>query len=142
MPKQSIVAFELTRSDGSKSVAGAPDLGVLSFVLSASGRLGPASQGTRGGANRVDIGLRLGGLTSRAREYENEHLVWHRSKTEIGDVITIEIVETDKADDPTSRRRKNTGRARVALPLRRRRARRRRGAYMRRHSTFPPHHDD
>jgi hypothetical protein len=135
-------AFRLTHKDGCSVLAGAPDLGLLSIIVSAVGRLGSESQGSRGLTDGFYIDLDVTGSTARANIHENESLIWHRSKTNIGDAITIEVLESEHADEPARRRSVKADRAIVALPMRRRHSRRRRGEYRRRHSSLRPHHDD
>jgi hypothetical protein len=137
-----MIAFKLTHKDRSNLVAGGPDLGFLYFILCASGHLGPDSQGTRGLADRFEVDMDLRGSTARANRHDNESLVWVRTQTDVGDVVTIEVVETEQVDEPAHRRSKKSDRGLWRLPMRRRRARRRRGVYKRRHSTYPPNHDD
>jgi len=136
-----MIAFRLTDKNRSALLAGARDLGVLSFILCASGRLGPDSQGTRGLADRIDIDLDLRGSTARADRHTNESLIWHRSKPGVGDTITIEVIEADQADEPARRRSKSLDRS-LLLPMRRRHARRRRGPYKRRHVMYPVQYND
>ncbi|MNV93431.1 hypothetical protein D3C71_1881200 [compost metagenome] len=82
---------------------GATDLCVLSAILSLTGKLGPEAEPRRDDGS-VDIDLRLGGLTARANGAADEHLDWLRADLQIGDVVTIRILETDHTDPVISGR--------------------------------------
>jgi hypothetical protein len=89
-------AFKVSLNKNEPVVAGAPDLGVLSAILTATGKLGPKSIPHREDETQ-DFTFQLGGLTSRAKGEADEHLVWLQvDELNVGDMVTIEIVETEK----------------------------------------------
>ncbi len=91
-------ALKVQINNDTPVTGGAKDLGVLSALLTCSGKLGPASVPFRDDETQ-DFTFRLGGLTSRANGELDEHLVWleHR-KLKLGDKVTVQIVETDNVD--------------------------------------------
>jgi hypothetical protein len=81
-------------------VAGAPDLCVLNAIINCVGKLGDSARDVRE-AEEVDLFLSVGGLTSRLHDLPDEHLRWASNRTlHAGDVVRVEIVETDSADSP------------------------------------------
>jgi hypothetical protein len=91
-------ALRVTINDGKPVVAGADDLGVLSFIVSCVGALGPNARPPRGEGGE-QITLSLGGLTSRAAETADEHVNWlSQLPLKVGDKIEVEILETNSPD--------------------------------------------
>ena len=91
-------AFKVSINGQKPVVGGAPDLGVLSAILTATGKLGPSSVPHREDATQ-DFTFRLGGLTSRGKGETDEHLVWLQAdELKPGDVVTVEIIETEDVD--------------------------------------------
>jgi hypothetical protein len=91
-------------------VAGEASLSVLGAHVSATGKLGPDSQGTwhprRPGPN---IDLSVGGLTSRGDRRKDEHLRWGpRLPLEPGDTVTIEVLDSGDFQPPTNRHAADT----------------------------------
>lgn len=83
------------------STAGAPDLSVLSHMVTAVGRLGPDSQGASGQKEGVRLELRTSGMTSRASSPSNIHITWvSEDDLKVGDEVTVKILEGAKADMP------------------------------------------
>jgi hypothetical protein len=92
-----VFAFKVTVNNQSPVVGGTEDLGVLTAILTATGKLGSKSVPMRGDESR-DFTFRLGGLTSRPKGEPNEHLVWLvADELKLGDVVTVEIVEAGSA---------------------------------------------
>jgi hypothetical protein len=90
-------ALKTRINDDLPIIGGADDLGVLSAMVTCSGHLGSASQ--LGKENEsYHFNFSLSGLTSRAPGNTNENLIWmQRHDMKVGDVVTIEIVQVDKA---------------------------------------------
>ena len=90
-------AFRVWINDGAPVTAGADDLGVLSFIVSAVGALGPRAH--RPSDEPESLKVHLGGLTSRGNDAADEHVDWlPETPLKIGDRITLEILETDSPD--------------------------------------------
>ncbi len=91
-------ALKVQINDTRPVIGGADDLGVLSAILTCSGRLGPSSIPSYEDETQ-DFHFRLGGLTSRPKGKTDEHLVWleHRH-LKVGDKVLVEIVETEEVD--------------------------------------------
>ena len=88
-------AFKVSLNGQEPVVGGAEDLGVLSAILTATGKLGSASVPHREDEAQ-DFTFRLGGLTSRPKGRTDEHLVWVQvDALKPGDIVTVEIVETE-----------------------------------------------
>jgi len=87
-------AFKVSVNGEAPIVGGADDLGVLTAILTGSGRLGPSSVPLKN-AKPLDFSFHLGGLTARAPGQPDEHLEWLQiDEMKPGDTVTIEIVET------------------------------------------------
>jgi len=79
-------------------VAGAEDLGVLNAIVACTGVLGALSHPSRSDEEQ-EFHCHLGGLTSRAPGSADEHVRWlQRWDLRVGDRVTIEIIETTRAD--------------------------------------------
>lgn len=87
------------------TVAGEESLCVLGAHVSAGGKLGDLSHGTRHTPDsRGEVSLSVGGLTNRGKGVRDEHLNWGpRLSLSIGDTVTIRIAEGSKFDSPTRR---------------------------------------
>jgi len=91
-------ALKVTINDGPAVIGGTEDLGVLSAILTCTGKLGAQSHPSREDETQ-DFTFRLGGLTSRAPGAIDEHLDWLSLwELKVGDKVTVEIIETDIAD--------------------------------------------
>lgn len=91
-----MLAFEVHVNGKRKCIAGIGEPGVLSIIL--TWVLGE-SDGRRRGRGRV--GLRVGGLVTRAEEFVD----WFQRNLRKGDEVTIRLVEAAGVDTPRSRRR-------------------------------------
>jgi len=95
-------AFKVSFNGQPPVVGGADDLGVLTAILTATGKLGPASCPVRPNETQ-DFSLRLGGLTARGSGQQDEHVTWlELEQLKVGDIVTIEIVETASPDPVVS----------------------------------------
>jgi hypothetical protein len=94
-------ALKVRINDEAPIIAGADDLGVLSAIVNCVGELGSNSRPLREDEG-VDLFITVGGLTSRASsDVPDEHLNWVSQKPlRIGDVISVEVVDTPNADAP------------------------------------------
>ena len=91
-------ALKVRINQGPEVVAGADDLGVLSAIVTCVGQLGLAAMPRRGN-EKPDCTILVGGLTSRPASAADEHLLWlSREKLTPGDVVVIELIETESAD--------------------------------------------
>jgi len=92
-----MIAVEVFLNGKKLTVAGAEDLCVLSATITATGKLGKISGGTKSEKEKADIHLRVGGLTSRPEPQEDEHLTWVNGRAlRVGDKVEVRIVETKK----------------------------------------------
>lgn len=96
-----MIVFELLVNGKVVVRGGAEDLSVLSHSVTARGVLGGASLGTSNVKDRAVLEASLSGLTSRASEPSNVHQLWHQSRDlQVGDEITVRILESSVADTP------------------------------------------
>jgi len=80
------------------AVAGTEDLCVLSTTVTATGKLGRLSGGTKTKKQDADARLHVGGLTSRAEPQEDEHLTWVGQKPlKVGDRVEVRLLKANKA---------------------------------------------
>ena len=97
-------ALKIQVNSESPMVAGAPDLGVLNAIVNCLGPLGNAARKKRD-SDEADFFLTVGGLTSRLQDLPDEHLLWASNRSlQLGDIVRVEIVETDTADAPEGAR--------------------------------------
>ena len=100
-----MIAFEVSLNGERVCVAGAEDLAVLAAGVTACGTLGKKTVPVRSDES-WDIHYRVGGLTGRKDESKDVHMTWTGiTELNIGDVIEIKVLETDKVDRPKSRKR-------------------------------------
>ncbi|RZA33692.1 MAG: hypothetical protein EOP92_19550 [Lysobacteraceae bacterium] len=93
-------ALKVRINDEAPVIAGADDLGVLNAAISCVGKLGTGSRPVREDES-ADLFMTVGGLTSRASDVPDEHLNWVSQRPlKIGDVISVEVLDTPKADAP------------------------------------------
>ena len=91
-------ALRVRINDEAPVIAGADDLGVLNAIVSCVGKLGSSSRSGRED-ELADLFVTVGGLTSRASDVPDEHLNWMSLRPlRIGDVISVEVVDTLTAD--------------------------------------------
>jgi hypothetical protein len=110
-PLLPMIAFEVKKNGQLVCVAGAEDMGVLSTIISAGGKLGNKSALARPDATTPEIHYSVGGLTRRPDSDKDVFVDWLSiSPLEVGDVIEVRIIETDQADRAKSRKRANLNR--------------------------------
>ncbi len=86
-----MIAFAVSVNGQRVATIGVGDSGVLSAIVRWSGRAGEPG----------DLGLDIGGLDSRT----DEHVRWSDPpEINVGDTITVQVVETDAVDAPTDRK--------------------------------------
>ena len=108
-----MIALEVSKNGRRVCVAGAADLGVLTAHVGAVGRLGPETVRSRPDEGPPDLHYNVGGLTDRGAAAEDVHLRWKSiSPVKVGDVITVRVLETDRADPPVEETRADRRRGR------------------------------
>jgi hypothetical protein len=96
-----MLILELRVNGNLVSTAGAEDLSVLGAHVTALGKLGDQSFGTKVLKDGIEFQCELTGLTSRAENPQNVHLCWFTSEgVGVGDEICISIKEANSADSP------------------------------------------
>ena len=79
-------------------------MAVLNTIISCTGKLGEKTVPPRPDELQPDIFFSVGGLTARKDPKKDVHMRWESiSKLNMGDVITVKVVETVKVDKPTCR---------------------------------------
>lgn len=99
-----MIAFEIKRNGKRVCIAGAEDLGVLSAIITAAGKLGVKTV-CEGQADDVvpELFYSVGGLTRRRDPKKDVHLHWKSvGRLRVGDSLEVRIVEVRKADRPKS----------------------------------------
>jgi hypothetical protein len=94
-----MLAFEVFIDDQRVCLAGFDDWAVLSAIISAVQRREPMP-----GA-RDEIELSVGGLSETDASGVSHHLRWVRTELQVGTKVTVNIVETDRPDEPVRRYR-------------------------------------
>lgn len=95
-------ALKVSVNSEEAMVVGKDDLGVLSAFVTCAGALGKASHPVREG-EPADLFLSAGGRTARPPELPDEHVRWISNRPlRVGDVVRVELLETDMADAPIS----------------------------------------
>ncbi|MGC3988584.1 MAG: hypothetical protein QM796_02645 [Chthoniobacteraceae bacterium] len=107
-----MIAFEVSLNGKRVCIAGADDLGVLSTIISACGKLGKKTVPARPDVTSGDVHYSVGGLTSRRDSKTDVHVRWKSVEPlKIGDVVQVRVVETEKVDRAKSRARAKPRRA-------------------------------
>ncbi len=132
-----MIALKVTRNGQAPVIAGSDAMCVLNLMVNVLGKLGERSHGVYKLRDRVEASLRVGGTTNLGSRHRNEFIDWVNEDLEVGDRLTIELVEAGEAHDPIERR-PITETRKLKLPLRRKFARRSRGAYIRQHKREAP----
>lgn len=99
------IVLEVWVNGERKALAGEQSLSVLGAHVSAVGKLGSESLGTkRRIEGDADLDVYVGGLTRRGRGRMDEHLRWGpRLKLKPGDEVTIRVLQSEVFDPPTER---------------------------------------
>lgn len=99
-----MIAFEVSLNGNRVCVAGAEDLAVLTAGVTAFGKLGKKT--IRPGADETsDITCTVGGMTGRPNPEKDVYIIWAAATSlQVGDVLQIKVIETDKADRAKSRK--------------------------------------
>ena len=101
-----MIAFEVSLNGKRICTAGADDLGVLSTIVSACGKLGKNSVPYRPDETSGEVHFSVSGLTSRSNPKKDVHLRWKSiAPLAIGDVVLVKVVQTEKVDRAKSRTR-------------------------------------
>ena len=107
-----MIAFEVSLNGKRVCTAGADDLGVLSAIISACGKLGKKTVPARPDETSGDVHYSVGGLTSRRDPKKDVHVRWKSvAPLKIGDVVEVRVVETEEVDHAKSRTRAKPRRA-------------------------------
>lgn len=100
-----MIAFEVTANGEKICTAGVGQRGVLTAILSWVGREAPSKSPDSEQESPVEeLKLQVGGLTGNAKD-GRERVTWMAGDLRPGDVITINVVETETADEPRVRKR-------------------------------------
>lgn len=94
-----MIAFKLSINGEYICTAGVRDFGVLSASITWVRRKG--ENGRDGKTMEEELTADLGGLDSESKE----HLKWWSQRLRVGDRLSIEVVETKRADKPKRRYR-------------------------------------
>ncbi len=73
---QPLLALEIFLNGRKVILAGADDLSVFSGIISAAGKLGRNTSGTKAHRKGYDLRLSVGGLTCRVDGTPDEHIHW------------------------------------------------------------------
>jgi len=84
-----MICFEVRINDEPTLIAGDSEISVLTAILTHVPR-------------RSELELTVGGLIS-SFDLGNEHLRWHDRPLQVGDVVQLRIVESERASEPTQR---------------------------------------
>jgi len=98
-----MITFEVRLNGVVLSRAGNSELSVLSAILTATGKLGPSSVGTKRTPDSAEIDLNVGGMTAPASG-EGQLVSWLVRELAIGDELSVRITESTTADEPQSRK--------------------------------------
>ena len=93
-----MLAFEVLIDDQRVCPAGFEDRAVLSAIISAVHRREPK-------LGRNEIELSVGGLSETDANDVSHHLRWVRTELKLGTKVTVNIVDTDRPDEPVRRYR-------------------------------------
>jgi hypothetical protein len=98
-----MIALEVTLNGKRICTAGADDLAVLNAHVMACGKLGKKTIPARPDET-ADLYYSVGGLTARSDPKKDVHVRWKSiAPLQVGDVIQVGILETEKVDRATSR---------------------------------------
>lgn len=93
-----MITYEVRLNGKVLTIAGAPDVCVLSLTLAAVGALGPGCAGARGCPAGVEMDLHVGGLKVPRGESQHEAVHWvEESSIHVGDEIVIRVKDAQAA---------------------------------------------
>jgi hypothetical protein len=101
-----VISFEVFVNGERFCLAGVGERGVLSAIATWSQRTGPPPPGveaTEEEWTEETLELDVGGFYRNGPTGDGEHLRWLKRELKPGDVITINIVETESWDEPSTR---------------------------------------
>ena len=102
-----MIAFEIQLNGKRLCVAGIGDLGTVTAIMTWVRRKAPPEGTTIPDWTAEELNLHVGGIDSQT----NENLVWLRHELQVGDAITVRVIETDSVDVPENRWPTNRPRA-------------------------------
>ena len=96
-----MIVFKVELNGELVAEGGKENLSVLTAIIGATGALGCDSLGMNAEAKKTELRLNLGGLGSTSLEEPGNHYRWTKeNKLNIGDQVTVTILEQSEADDP------------------------------------------
>ena len=96
-----MIVFKVELNGELVAEGGKENLSVLSAIVGATGALGSESVGMNAEAKKTEFRLNLGGLGSTSLEEPGNHYRWTKeNKLNIGDQVTVTILEQNQADHP------------------------------------------
>ena len=97
-----MITYEVHLNGKILTIAGGPDVCVLSVTLAAVGELGPDCENARGCPAGVEMDLHVGGLKVHDGDGQHQPVHWvEESPIHVGDEIVIRIRESRAADPCT-----------------------------------------
>jgi len=104
--RQRLIALEVSLNGKRVCIAGADDLAVADDQHLCCGKLGKKTVPLRPDETGGEIHYSVGGLTSRPDPEKDVYLRWKSiAPLQVGDVVQVKILETDKADRASSTQR-------------------------------------
>jgi hypothetical protein len=101
-----MITLEVSLNGKRVCTAGTQDLGVLTAHVTAVGILGKKTKPLRSDETGTEIHYSVGGLTFRQDPKKDVHLRWKSvAPLQVGDVIQVRILESEKADRASSRQK-------------------------------------
>ena len=98
-----MIAFEVFLNNKHIATIGREDLCVLHTIISGVGKLGKNSKDVKDGDGKAYLSLNLSGLASEVKfknKLEEHHTDWGKFELNVNDKISINIIETNQADQP------------------------------------------
>jgi hypothetical protein len=97
-----MLAFEVSVNGEVVCVAGLDEYGVLTAILSWVRRRPDAEFKP----DSEELEFSVSGLASDARN-DAEHLDWLKRELRVGDIVSLRVIEIERADEPAMRKREN-----------------------------------
>ncbi|MGD1939915.1 MAG: hypothetical protein ACFB0G_01255 [Leptolyngbyaceae cyanobacterium] len=92
-----MLCFEITINGGKRIIAGFDEIRVLTAILSY--RAADAD-------NEDDLRMSVSGMNNHGR-HDHEHIEWLKQSLDLGDEMTIRLIESDESTMPIERRRED-----------------------------------